>query len=72
MCRFFAASDRGGVWITLSRGYRMDHGKAWYEDDGFWETMEYAMFNKQRWAVASGEIDQVLALLDVQAEATIS
>jgi len=32
----------------------MNYGKPWYEDDDFWETMEYAMFDERRWVAASG------------------
>jgi SAM-dependent methyltransferase len=43
----------------------------WHEDDDFWELMAPFMFQEQRMVGAVAEVDQVLALLGVEPEASI-
>ena len=43
----------------------------WHEADDFWELMAPFMFHEQRWEGTTAEIDQVLALLQVEPEAAI-
>jgi SAM-dependent methyltransferase len=45
--------------------------KSWYEQDDFWANFEPALFTQKRINDAGEEVEQVLALLDLQAGAKI-
>lgn len=43
----------------------------WHEDDGFWNTIESAVFSKSRFATATQDIEQIVALLALEANARV-
>jgi len=45
--------------------------KPWHEEDAFWQTFAPTMFGEPRWAAASGEVDQVLALAKIAPGAAV-
>jgi len=49
----------------------MNQGKPWHEDDDFWEMTAPLMFTEARWTAAQEEIDRVVALLGLEAGASI-
>jgi SAM-dependent methyltransferase len=38
----------------------------WYEQDGFWQTFEPAIFDEQRLSLAAEEVEQIIALLALE------
>lgn len=48
----------------------MDKKAPWYENDDFWETVAPFLFHEKRWAATPAEVDQVVALLQVDAGAS--
>ncbi len=40
--------------------------KSWYEQDGFWKTIEPALFNSERMLSAGQEVEQIVSLLKLQ------
>lgn len=45
--------------------------KPWYDQDNFWETFERVMFTPERLENTSAEVDNIIKLLDIQADAHI-
>ena len=45
--------------------------KAWHEDDHFWEQTAPFQFDERRWAAASKEVEQALALLQLKEGAAV-
>jgi SAM-dependent methyltransferase len=43
----------------------------WHEEDDFWEAFAPFMFGEQMWQATPGEVDQVLALLNLEPEAAL-
>jgi SAM-dependent methyltransferase len=43
----------------------------WHESDHFWETLAPVFFRPQRWEVVPAEVEQVIDLLEVDAESAI-
>jgi len=43
----------------------------WHEDDSFWANFEQSMFNARRWEVTPVEVEQIVALLQIQSGAEI-
>jgi len=43
----------------------------WYDDDSFWETFQNYMFDPRRLALASAEVDQMIALFGLQSGAAV-
>jgi len=43
----------------------------WYEDDSFWETFQNYMFDPRRLALTVGEVEQMIALLDLKSGAAV-
>jgi SAM-dependent methyltransferase len=44
---------------------------SWHDKDDFWEKMAPFLFPEERWEVTQEEVDKILGLLDLEAEATI-
>ena len=45
--------------------------KTWHDDDDFWETMAAFLFDEERQSAAPVEIDQVMALLDIDPDSAV-
>lgn len=43
----------------------------WYDDDSFWETFQNYMFDPRRLALTVGEVEQMIALLDLKSGAAV-
>ena len=44
----------------------MSSDHPWYEQDTFWETFEPTMFGERRWSDAPTEVENAIALLNLQ------
>ena len=49
----------------------MEEATPWHEQDYFWETTAPVMFTERRWEITPVEVDQVISLLGIKAEAHI-
>lgn len=45
--------------------------RPWHEQDGFWDAFEPVIFDRQRRALAPGEIERLIALLDLRPDQAI-
>ena len=44
----------------------MSEKSQWHDDDAFWETFDSVLFGRERWDKAPQEVEQVMALLQVE------
>ncbi len=44
----------------------MQETQPWYEQDTFWDTVAPTLFTRQRWSDAPAEVEQVVALLEIE------